>query len=40
MIDLKTVDNKNNTYIHLKIFLSHEINCPFIIKLFKLIDNF
>ena len=37
---LKTVDNENNTYIHLKIFLSYDQNCPFITKLFNFIDGF
>tara|TARA_Y100000590_G_scaffold80432_1_gene89312 strand:+ start:2463 stop:3188 length:726 start_codon:yes stop_codon:yes gene_type:complete len=33
-------NNEKNTYIHLKLFLSHETNCPFIIELFKFIDNY
>ena len=37
---LETVDNKNNTYIHLKIFLSYDQNCPFINKLFNFIDYY
>ena len=37
---LTPIDNENNTYIHLKIFLSYDKNCPFIIKLFNFIDTF
>mgnify|MGYP001230264426 CR=1 FL=1 len=33
-------NNENNTYIHLKLFLGYEINCPFTIELFKFIDNY
>lgn len=33
-------NNKKNTYIHIKVFLSYNINCPFIIELFKFIDNY
>jgi hypothetical protein len=33
-------NNEYNTYIHLKVFLSFDINCPFIIELFKFIANY
>ena len=33
-------NNDKNTYIHLKVFLSYDINCPFITELFKFIDNY
>ena len=33
-------DNNNNTYIHLKLFLSYDLECPLIIKLFDFIDTY
>jgi hypothetical protein len=33
-------ESLNNTYIHLKIFLSYDLNCPFNIELFKFIDKY
>jgi hypothetical protein len=33
-------NNENNTYIHLKLFISYNLDCPFIIELFKFIDNY
>lgn len=33
-------NNENNTYVHLKLFLSYDLDCPFIIKLFEFIDKY
>lgn len=38
--NFKINDNLNNTYIHLKIFLSYDLNCPFNIELFKFINKY
>ena len=37
---LNPKNNNNNTYVHLKLFLSEYEDCPFNIELIKFIDNF